>query len=153
MKTAVWGWVCAMSVAACAGESPPGPVAPTGGAGGAPATFAEQVALGQKLYGDKCASCHGAAGEGKGRAPAVVGLKTGALPLDPPATAKARKTPFATVADVATFVVQSMPPDAPGSLGGDEHWAILAFDLKANGIDLGTQKLDATLASTLKIPR
>ena len=52
-----------------------------------PATFADQVALGQSLYGANCAGCHGASGEG-GKAPKVVGLKDGALPLDPPATAQ-----------------------------------------------------------------
>jgi cytochrome c len=142
-------------IVACGGGAPP--PAATGGAGGAPATnapatFAEQVAAGQALYGQNCASCHGASGEGK-KAPAVVGLSTGALPLDPPATAKYRKGQFKTVADVADFVVKSMPPNAPGSLAEEQYWDILAFDLKANGIDLGDKKLDAALAKTLEIPR
>jgi S-disulfanyl-L-cysteine oxidoreductase SoxD len=114
--------------------------------------FAGQVTMGQKLYGEKCASCHGDSGEGK-KAPAVVGIAKGALPLDPPATAKARKNQFKTVADIADFVTKTMPPDSPGSLSADEYWAILAFDLKANGIDLGEKKLDATLAPTLTVPR
>jgi hypothetical protein len=73
--------------------------------------------------------------------------------LDPPPNAKHRKTQFKTVSDVATFTVQTMPARKPGSLQPDEYWAILAFDLKANGIDLGDKKLDATVASTLTIPR
>jgi hypothetical protein len=56
------------------------------------------------------------------------------------------------VADVATFVVAAMPPKAPGSLSGEAYWAILAFDLSANGIVLD-QKLTPELASTLTIPR
>jgi mono/diheme cytochrome c family protein len=144
-------------VIACGASSPPPtPNAPVGGAtgpGGAPlATFADQVAAGQKLYGENCATCHGASGEGK-KAPAVVGLKTGALPLDPPAGAKFRKTQFKTVADIANFVVKSMPPDSAGTLSGEEYWAILAFDLKANGVDLGDKKLDGALASGLTVPR
>ena len=83
----------------------------------------------------------------------MVGLKQGALPLDPPAGAKYRKTQFKTVADVAGFAVKTMPADNPGSLTEEQYWAILAFDLKANGIDLGDKKLDAQLASTLTIPR
>jgi cytochrome c len=114
--------------------------------------FAGQVAIGQKLYGEKCASCHGDSGEGK-KGPAVVGIAKGALPLDPAPTAKARKEKFTTVADIAGFVVKNMPPDSPGSLSSDEYYAILAFDLKANGIDLGEKKLDATLAPTLTVPR
>ena len=118
----------------------------------APQTFAEQVDLGQKMYGDHCASCHGGGGEGHGSAPAVVGLSKGALPLDPPANAKYRKGQFKTVADVAGFVTQNMPPGKGGSLSAEQYWAILAFDLKANGINLD-KKLDATLAATLTIPR
>jgi mono/diheme cytochrome c family protein len=126
-----------------AGEAPPS-VAP-------PATFADQVALGQTLYGKNCAGCHGDGGEGK-TAPRVVGLKDGALPLDPPATSKHRKAQFKTVGDVAQFVVATMPPASPGSLSEEEYLAILAFDLKANGIDL-PNKLDKATASTLTIPR
>lgn len=143
-------------VYACGGGSTPPPAAPsaTGAAGATaagPATFAEQADMGQKLYADNCASCHGASGTG-GKAPPVVGLKSGALPLNPPPNAKYRKTQFRTVGDVADFVTKNMPPTAPGSLTPDQYWAILAFDLKANGINLD-KKLDATTASTLAIPR
>ncbi|HEX5099956.1 MAG TPA: cytochrome c [Polyangiaceae bacterium] len=133
---------------ACGGSAPPAaePTAP------AAEGFAAQAAAGQELYGKHCAECHGAHGN-DGKAPPVVGLDNGALPLDPPATAKFRKTQFKTVADVADFVVKSMPPKAPGSLSADEYYAILAFDLKANGIDLGDKQLDGALASTLDIPR
>ena len=117
----------------------------------APATFDEQVALGQTLYGAHCASCHGNSGEG-GDAPAVVGIDKGALPLDPPATAMYRKTQFKSVADVASFVVKYMPAKTPGSLTEEQYWSILAFDLKANGIQLD-KKLDGALAATLTIPR
>ncbi len=116
----------------------------------APQSFAEQVALGGQVYGDRCAGCHGAAGEGA-KAPAVVGLQTGALPLEPRADSK-RDTQFVTVADVASFVVATMPPKAPGSLSAEEYWAVLAFDLSANGITL-EQKLTSELAATLTIPR
>jgi cytochrome c len=148
------------AVSACGGSAPPAeapaapePMAPAAGIAPAPATFAEQVSLGQKLYGEKCASCHGASGEGSKDAPAVVGLDKGALPLAAPATAKYRKAEFKTVADIADFVVKSMPPKAPGSLSAEEYFAILAFDLKANGIDLGDKKLDGELAKTLEVPR
>ena len=46
-----------------------------------------------------------------------------------------------------------MPPNAPGSLSTEDYFAVLAFDLKANGIDLGDKKLDAELAKTLEVPR
>jgi cytochrome c len=118
----------------------------------APATFADQVAAGGSLYGAHCASCHGDHGQGTERAPRVVGLSDGALPLDPPPTRMVRHSQFRTVADVADFVVHNMPRDAPGSLREDEYWSILAFDLHANGVDL-QQPLDASVAQTLTIPR
>jgi cytochrome c len=143
------------ALAACGGSAPPAESAEASPAAAAPApaNFAEQVELGGKLYGAKCANCHGTSGQGTSQAPRVVGLADGALPLDPPATAKYRTGQFKTVADVAGFVVKSMPPKAPGSLSEEEYFSILAFDLKANGIDLGDKKLDGALAQTLEIPR
>jgi hypothetical protein len=82
----------------------------------------------------------------------LVGLKEGALPLDPPASRQVRKEKFVTVADVASFAVMNMPPDDPGSLSTEEYLAVLAFDLNANGIMLD-EKLTLDLAKTLTIPR
>ena len=113
-------------------------------------TFADQVERGGALYGQHCASCHGASGEGAG-APRVVGLADGALPVAP-REGSHRTAQFVTVADVATYAVATMPPSAPGSLPEADYWAVLAFDLHANGIDLD-QPLDGSVAATLTIPR
>ena len=133
----------------------PSTPAPSGPSAAAPATFADQAAAGQTLYAQNCAGCHGDSGEG-GKAPRVVGMKEGALPLDPPADRKYRKGQFVTVADVATFVVANMPPAKEGKpaakLSADQYWAILAFDLHANGIDLPSP-LTPAMAATLTIPR
>src|SRR5687768_7323691 len=88
--------LAASLVSACGGSAPPAeapssetaaapaaePLTPA--AGSTPATFSEQAAAGQQLYGAHCAECHGSSGEGT-KAPRVVGLDQGALPLDPPA--------------------------------------------------------------------
>src|SRR5258708_7301139 len=87
-----------VAVGGCATAPTPAPAAP---AAAAPASFADQVAAGGPLYAQNCASCHGASGQGD-KAPRLVGLKDGALPLDPPADRKYRKGQFVTVADVAT---------------------------------------------------
>jgi len=140
-------------VAGGCATNPPTPT-PTPGPSPTPATaqsFSEQVSLGQTLYAQNCAKCHGDSGQGD-PGPRVVGIKEGALPLDPPAGRKARKSQFVTVADVAEFVTQNMPPKKAGSLTPDQYWAILAFDLHANGIDLPSP-LTPELAKTLTIPR
>jgi cytochrome c len=141
-------------VAPVAAEPAPAPADSAAPAAPAPAAdaFAQQAKAGEALYGANCAGCHGAHGN-DGKAPPVVGLKQGALPLDPPKKSKLRTGPFKTVADIAAFVVKTMPPKAPGSLSTDDYYAILAFDLKANGIDLGDKKLDGALAATLEVPR
>jgi cytochrome c len=110
---------------------------------------ADQVAAGGKLYGQYCAKCHGKGGEGTKKGPAVVG-KT-ALPLDPPATAKMRTTQFHTAQDVAAFVAAKMPGNKPGSLTVDQYYDILAFDLKANGVDVTGKKIDPKSAAEIKL--
>jgi S-disulfanyl-L-cysteine oxidoreductase SoxD len=110
---------------------------------------ADQVADGQKLYGKHCAKCHGDAGQGGKKAPPVVGKD--ALPLDPAPGAKVRKTQFHTAQDVAAFVAAKMPANKPGSLTTDEYYAILAFDLKANGVDVTGKKIDPATAAQIKL--
>jgi len=99
----------------------------------APADAVAQAEAGGPLYGQFCAKCHGDGGQGTDQAPPVVGPN--ALPLDPPATAKGRKTQFHTAKDVFDFVGANMPPKGPKPTL-DQYLNILAFDLKANGVDL-----------------
>jgi cytochrome c len=108
------------------------PSASTPQAVAAPTTVDEQIALGGKAYGTYCAKCHGDSGQGLEKAPPVVGA--GALPLDPPAGAKGRTGQFHTALDIAQFVVANMPPAPRAKPSETEYWAILAFDLNANGI-------------------
>jgi cytochrome c len=117
-------------------------------AGGARADEA-QAAQGAKLFAEHCAKCHGDAGQGTKKAPPVVGKD--ALPLDPRPTAKVRKTQFHTAQDVAAFVATKMPANKPGSLIAEQYYAILAFDLKANGVDVSTKKIDPTTAAEMKL--
>lgn len=136
-------------------DAPP-PVAPSGPeSDAAPEPTANaadsQVARGAELYAAECANCHGANGRG-GKSPALVGLAQGALSLAPPKTAKYRKTSFKTAADVRDFMVKTMPPTAPQSLGpGDAH-ALLAFLLRENAVSWGSAALDASAAARLEIP-
>ena len=113
------------------------------------ASAEDQVAEGQKLFAKHCAKCHGDAGQGTKKAPPVVGKE--ALPLDPPAGAKVRKEQFHTAQDVAAFVAAKMPANKPGKLKVDEYYAILAFDLKANGVDVTGKKIDPKTAAEIKL--
>jgi mono/diheme cytochrome c family protein len=137
-----------LAAAACGGshkpaESPAPAPAATGGNDAL-------IAKGQALYGEKCAKCHGDAGQGTDKAPPVVGVDKGALPLDPRPGAK-RDVQFHTAADVGGWVAKHMPGDAPGSLAQGDYVAILAFDLHANGVDLGTEPFTLDRAAQIKL--
>jgi mono/diheme cytochrome c family protein len=147
MSKSINNWllgICACSCLACDGTTPPDEAGPEN-------PFDAQVARGADLYEAHCADCHGADGRGAAGGPALVGLEDGALPLEPREGA-VRDTQFKTVGDVAAFAVANMPPNNPGSLQADEYYAILAFDLMANGITL-EDELTAALAEDLVIPR
>jgi len=94
-----------------------------------------QVHRGARVFADNCASCHGDAGQGA-RGPRLVG--PGAFPLHPRPEQHLRQQPFRTAADVAHFVTRNMPPDAEArrEMSQDEYWAVLAFALDANGVEL-----------------
>ena len=108
-----------------------------------------QAEAGGPLYGQFCAKCHGDAGQGTDQAPPVVGAN--ALPLDPRPTAKARKNQFHTAKDIADFVLPNMPPKGPKPTV-EQYLEILAFDLKANGVDLtGKPALTPDMLSSIVI--
>jgi mono/diheme cytochrome c family protein len=111
--------------------------------------FGDQVADGAKLFGKYCATCHGESGEGSKKSPPLVGKN--ALPLDPPPAAKVRKEKFHTAKDVLDFISKNMPAKKPGSLKPEEYAAILAFDLKANGVDVSNKHIDAASAEKIAL--
>jgi cytochrome c len=97
--------------------------------------LAIQLERGGAVYAEHCARCHGDAGEGGDRAPALVG--TGALPKLPRPDQE-RAVTFRSALDVAVFATQSMPPKAEErrNLSEPDYWAVLAFALQANGVEL-----------------
>ena len=143
MRMTLMAGVCATLAVGCASVDSRG--VPAEG-------FNAQALKGAALFEGKCAKCHGALGGGTEDGPKVVGLKDGALPLDPPPGAKKRTTQFRTMGDVARFVIKNMPGKDPGSLAEEDYFRILAFDLRANGIDLD-KSFDMALADTIVIPR
>jgi mono/diheme cytochrome c family protein len=111
-----------------------------------PATsITAQIDQGKALYGQKCAKCHGDAGQGTSKAPPVVGKDV--FPEKPREGAK-RDVDFHTAADVFAWTSKHMPGDAPGSLSTDEYLPIFAFDLTANGVKLD-KPLDGAAAQAI----
>jgi cytochrome c len=109
-----------------------------------------EVSEGAALYATNCSGCHGATGKGTAVVPAVVGEN--ALPLAPGPKSQVRKTEFRTAKDVFDFIRTTMPANKPGSLSDNTYYAILAYDLKLNGIDLQGMKVDPTTVGMIRLP-
>ena len=106
------------------------------------------VEQGKLLFVQKCAACHGAAGEGA-TADMLVG---GAGTL---ASKSAKRTigsywPYATT--VFDYVRRAMPLDAPGSLAAEEVYALSAWLLHANGIVGAEAVMDAKTLPAVRMP-
>jgi mono/diheme cytochrome c family protein len=125
-------------------KSEPAPKAPEQPAG--PMTAEAQIERGKGLYVEKCAKCHGDAGQGvPDKGPPVVGPE--AFPLKPRQGAK-RDVDFRTAADVFAWASKTMPGNAPGTVSTDDMLAIFAFDLTANGVKL-EKPLDGAAAQAI----
>ena len=102
---------------------------------------------GQPVFAQKCASCHGATGEG-GAGPRLVD----STPFKPGATAATigNYWPYATT--VWDYINRAMPFDRPGSLAADEVYALTAYLLSANGIIAETDIMDARSLPSVGMP-
>jgi len=92
------------------------------------------VALGEGIYEEKCAACHGSFGEGEGRWPALVG---GEDSLTHQGDQRPEKTvgsywPYAPT--LFDYVRRAMPYNSPQSLSADETYAAVAYILALNEI-------------------
>ena len=85
---------------ACHHSEPPKGPEPAAG------TVAAQIEQGKQLYVEKCARCHGDAGQGNAKAPPVVGKDV--FPEKPRPGAK-RDVDFHTAADVFAWTSKNMP--------------------------------------------
>jgi cytochrome c len=101
-----------------------------------PTTVDAQVIDGRTVFADRCARCHGAAGQG-GAGPRLVGA--GAL------------VGFDSAGQLADFVQRNMPPGEAAALGPNADYAIVAFVLEATGVELGARPLDASVADAVRL--
>ena len=113
------------------------------------------VSQGARVFGAKCASCHGVRGEGMAPAfPKLVGrAPRDGFPFgrDP----KIEKTignywPYATT--LFDYVRRAMPFLAPGSLSNDEVYAVTAWLLAQNEVIPGGATLDAESLKVIRMP-
>jgi mono/diheme cytochrome c family protein len=132
------------------------------------------TAEGWALFKDHCAGCHGERGESVSNAPRILGA--GALPEYPrerninadPASgdpellrlrAQTRpagapwRDPFRTAQDLYGYVSKQMPLPAKsaGSLSADQYWAITNFMLRAHGVPVPPEGVNAGNASSVRL--
>jgi cytochrome c len=115
-------------------------------------------AEGAAVYAQKCASCHGARGEGMGTGSAAYPKLIGREPREGfPFGQELRhvKTvgnywPYATT--VYDYIHRAMPLTAPGSLAPDEVYALTAFLLAENEIIAKDAVIDAASLPRVRMP-
>lgn len=124
-----------------------------------------QAADGAQVYYYHCMTCHGDRGQGLTEAfRNTIGApesncwasrchdanrETGSFvfPMNVPAVIGANVLPgFSNAANLHDFIHAKMPFQAPGSLSEADYWALTAFLVQANGVDLGGKTLDAATA-------
>jgi cytochrome c len=111
-------------------------------------------AQGALVYAAKCASCHGAKGEGQAIYPKLVGRDPrDGFPFgnDPKITKTVGNYwPYATT--LFDYVHRAMPYNAPGSLKSDETYAVVAWLLAQNEIVPPDAVIDARALAEVRMP-
>ncbi|MBC8086745.1 MAG: cytochrome c [Phycisphaerae bacterium] len=110
---------------------------------------------GAPVYAAKCASCHGAKGEGVAPSPLLVQALAPSDSFPWAKKASAPKTvgnywPFATT--LYGYIRHAMPQTAPGSLSPTEVYQLVAYLLAENGVLARDAVLDARTLPAVKLP-
>jgi cytochrome c len=103
---------------------------------------------GQPIFAAKCASCHGANGEGTPAGPRLIDptpYRVGATQAT-----IGNYWPYATT--VWDYIHRAMPFNAPGSLTNDEVYALTAYLLAQNQVIGQTDRMDAQTLPNVKMP-
>jgi mono/diheme cytochrome c family protein len=106
------------------------------------------VEQGERVFQQRCASCHGAAGSG-GAGGQLVGR---AEWVDTPPTPKTVGSywPYATT--LYDYMVRAMPQDAPGTLSANDTYAVIAYILNKNEIVPADAVMNATTLPAVMMP-
>lgn len=103
--------------------------------------------VGEKLYQQQCASCHGDKGQG-GVANRLVG--GGALNTDKPIKTVGSYWPYPTT--LFDYIRRAMPHPAPQSLSNDQVYAATAYILYMNKIISKDQVMDSQSLPQVNMP-
>ncbi|HTR76465.1 MAG TPA: cytochrome c [Gemmatimonadaceae bacterium] len=112
------------------------------------------AARGAPLFAQRCAGCHGPAGEGTALGPKLIGRDPRIgfpFATDPNAVKTiGNYWPYATT--VYDYVRRAMPLSAPGSLRPDEIYALTAFLLAKNEVIPDSMVIDAETLPAVRMP-
>ena len=106
------------------------------------------AAEGRSVYERRCATCHGAEGQGKEEAPLVGGK--GTLTTPKPLKTVGSYWPYSTT--LFDYINRAMPFDNPGLLSHDQVYAVSALILYWNGIIGEHDIMDAATLAKVKMP-
>ena len=106
------------------------------------------------VYAAKCASCHGAKGEGIPPAPKIVGRdpREGFPFGRDPKLVKTVGNYWPHSTTIYDYVHRAMPITAPGTLTPDETYALVAWILAENEIIPRDAEMNATTLPAVKMP-
>jgi S-disulfanyl-L-cysteine oxidoreductase SoxD len=103
---------------------------------------------GSEVFGQQCAACHGAKGEG-GVGDRLVGGQ-GTLGTPKPVRTVGSYWPYAP--PLFDYIRRAMPQNAPQSLSNDDVYAVSAYILSLNGLLPADATLDAKSLAAIKMP-
>ena len=106
------------------------------------------VGHGSEVFGQQCAACHGAKGEG-GIGDRLVGGQ-GTLGTPKPVRTVGSYWPYAPT--LFDYIRRAMPQNAPQSLSNDDVYAVSAYILSLNGLLPADATLDAKSLAAIKMP-
>jgi cytochrome c len=106
------------------------------------------AALGQAIYTERCASCHGETGEDPKYSRLVGGQ--GTLATDKPTKTIGSFWQYAPT--LWSYIRRAQPFDEPGSLTPDQVYAVTAYLLHLNGIIGEQEVMDAKTLPLVKMP-
>lgn len=105
--------------------------------------------VGEKIYGEKCMSCHGADAKGGPMYGTMVG-GIGSFKTDKRVLTPGSMYPYAPI--LFDYIRRAMPLNAPQSLTNDEVYAVSAYILNLNGLIDKTAEMNSKTLAAVQMP-